>query len=229
VHDDPTSRASGWISTYSGQPLQQGEMDEWLEGSVERIARLGARHILEIGCGDGRLCRRIAPSCESYQAWDFSPAAVERCRESLSAAGLQQRTLTRVAEATALGDVPPRSVDLVILNSVVQYFPHAAYLEQVLHAALRAVRPGGHVFVGDVRNLRLHEAFAADVERTCTHASDADAWQALRRRCAAEPELLVAPESATHPRRRDAAQARAVRKRADALPLRRRSSCRSRP
>jgi len=54
--------------------------------------------------------------------------------------------------------------DLVILNSVVQYFPDIDYLLDVLSEAVRVTRRGGHVFVGDVRNLALLEAYHTSVQ-----------------------------------------------------------------
>ena len=39
------------------------------------------------------------------------------------------------------------------LNSVIQYFPDLDYLMTVLEGAVESVRPGGAVFVGDVRSL----------------------------------------------------------------------------
>ncbi|HEX2095543.1 MAG TPA: phosphopantetheine-binding protein, partial [Longimicrobiaceae bacterium] len=45
-----------------------------------------------------------------------------------------------------------------------QYFPGVEYLLRVLEGAAAAVRPGGRIFVGDVRSLPLLEAFHASVE-----------------------------------------------------------------
>ena len=55
-------------------------------------------------------------------------------------------------------------MDLVILNSVVQYFPDMDYLLEVLSAAVRVTRRGGHIFVGDVRSLPLLEAYHGSVQ-----------------------------------------------------------------
>ena len=43
--------------------------------------------------------------------------------------------------------------DMVVINSVAQYFPGADYLVRVIAAAVNATAPGGTVFVGDVRDL----------------------------------------------------------------------------
>ncbi len=52
----------------------------------------------------------------------------------------------------------------MVLNSVVQYFPNAAYLEKVLEGVLGLLAPGGRVLVGDVRNLHLLKALRTAVE-----------------------------------------------------------------
>ena len=54
--------------------------------------------------------------------------------------------------------------DVVVLNSVVQYFPDERYLLDVLAQARRVLAPGGAIFVGDVRNLDLQAAWCASVE-----------------------------------------------------------------
>jgi len=50
----------------------------------------------------------------------------------------------------------------VILN--LQYFPSLDYLLCVLEGAVRAVAPGGFIFIGDVRSLPLLSAFHASVQ-----------------------------------------------------------------
>ena len=51
-----------------------------------------------------------------------------------------------------------------MINSVVQYFPTVDYLVRVLEGAARIVKPGGTIFVGDVRSLPLLETFHLSVE-----------------------------------------------------------------
>ncbi len=45
--------------------------------------------------------------------------------------------------AHELQDLPEGRFDLVVLNSVVQYFPSAGYLVDVLRTARRLLAPGG--------------------------------------------------------------------------------------
>ncbi|WP_055696830.1 non-ribosomal peptide synthetase [Streptomyces silaceus] len=185
-----------WNSSYTGEALAPEEMKEWVDGTVARILALKPRRVLEIGCGTGLLLSRIAPHCESYHGTDISRAALDFVRTRLidERPELAGVTLSHHAadEVAGAGDGP---FDVVILNSVVQYFPDAAYLRTVLGQALESVAPGGAVFVGDVRNLALLDTFHTDVE--LSRATAKLPVERLRARIARqtrqEQELLVHP------------------------------------
>jgi SAM-dependent methyltransferase len=66
--------------------------------------------------------------------------------------------------ATDFEGVEAEAFDAVILNSVVQYFPSIGYLVRVLEGAVKALAPGGFIFIGDVRSLPLLQAFHASVQ-----------------------------------------------------------------
>ncbi|HYW10170.1 MAG TPA: phosphopantetheine-binding protein, partial [Longimicrobium sp.] len=66
--------------------------------------------------------------------------------------------------ADDLSGLEAESFDTVIINSVVQYLPGLEYLARVLEGVVKLVKPGGRVFVGDVRDLRLLGAFRTAVE-----------------------------------------------------------------
>ena len=157
---EPRFNITGWNSSYTGQPLTAGEMREQVDSTVGRILALRPQRILEIGCGTGLLLHQLAPACREYRATDFSQVAV-----SYVSAGLDGLPHVEVWKAEADDfSRAARAFDVVVLNSVVQCFPGSGYLERVLRAAVAAVRPGGHVFVGDLRSLALWEAFHASVE-----------------------------------------------------------------
>ena len=92
--------------------------------------------------------------------------------------------------------LPQGHFDVVVLNSVIQYFPSAGYLLDVLAVAMRLLAPGGALFIGDVRNLSLLRAFTTGVVCADTGGEDAAAvmGERVRREMLAEQELLLAPE-----------------------------------
>jgi len=182
----------GWNSSYTGKPIPPEEMKEWVDQTVERIRALRPKRVLEIGCGTGLLLFRVAPDCEAYHATDFSAAVIDQLESKV--AELSQVTLSQ-REANDFSGLESESFDLVILNSVTQYLPSIDYLLEVLKGAVKVVKPGGAIFVGDVRNLDLLETFHASVE--LYKASDSLSVQELARRVQRaireEDELLVDP------------------------------------
>ncbi|WP_437913628.1 amino acid adenylation domain-containing protein [Sorangium sp. So ce302] len=191
---EPDLDVVGWTSSYTGRPIPAEEMREWAETTAEDILALRPERALEIGSGSGMVMFRVAPRCARYVASDLSEAALSRLRRRLAARPLPQVELLHRA-ANDLRELPPRSFDVVVLNSVVQYFPSAAYLRHVLAGALTLVRPGGAIFVGDVRSLPLLEAFHASVlvQKAPASLSQTELRRQAARAVAQEEELALAP------------------------------------
>ncbi len=192
---DASFNTVGWNSSYTGRPIPEAEMREQVEGTVGRLRGLRPRRVLEIGCGTGLLLFRVAPGCERYVGTDFSGAALEQVRREARARGLTQVELEQ-RWADDFEGIAAGSFDLVVLNSVVQYFPGMEYLVRVLEGAVRALAPGGHVFVGDVRSRPLLEALAAGIELERARASlgREELRRRVERRVRQEQELVIEPE-----------------------------------
>ncbi|MFE9774066.1 amino acid adenylation domain-containing protein [Streptomyces sp. NPDC005931] len=189
---------SGWNSSYTGQPIPLTEMRRWRDATVERVRELGPRRVLEIGVGSGLLLAPLAPECEAYWGTDISEVVIDRVRAQLAERPeLDGRVELRAQPAHVFDGLPTGYFDTVVLNSVIQYFPSADYLTDVLTRALDLVVPGGNVFVGDVRNLRLHRALRASVELLATDAAVRDVAEVRKTvdlALARETELLVDPD-----------------------------------
>jgi amino acid adenylation domain-containing protein/non-ribosomal peptide synthase protein (TIGR01720 family) len=193
---DPTFNITGWNGSYDGRPIPEAEMREWLDDTVQCLVALKPRRVLEIGCGTGMLLFQIAPHSESYFGTDISAAALDYVRRVLAQPG---RQLPQVQLAQRSADdfhgVEGCAYDLVIINSVVQYFPDERYLQRVIDGALHALCPGGHLFVGDVRSLPLLPLLHASVERFKSAAAltPTQARERIHTALAHETELAVAP------------------------------------
>jgi natural product biosynthesis luciferase-like monooxygenase protein len=190
-----TFNTAGWSSSYTGEAIPEADMREWVEHTVGRIRALAPRRVLEIGCGTGLLLFRIAPHCDYYEGVDLSEAALGEIQRQADQLGLGQVRLRRAAAAD-LTDLAPGSFDLVVINSVAQYFPGVEYLVRVLERAVEAVWAGGAVFIGDVRNHALLEAFhaAVELERAPAALHTGELKRRIEQRVAAESELLIGPE-----------------------------------
>lgn len=185
----------GWHSSYTALPIPLAEMREWRDETVARILAHRPRRVLEIGVGTGLLMASVAPHCEHYLATDFSPTAIARLTEQVAALPeLAGRVSLLVREANDFTGLDGGPFDLVVLNSVAQYFPNADYLADVVVGALRLVRPGGAVFAGDIRNLRLLPGFRTAVLGRSLLDCEGTAADAVRHSCADERELLIDPD-----------------------------------
>ncbi|MEA2603266.1 MAG: hypothetical protein QOF89_4258 [Acidobacteriota bacterium] len=163
---DPALHLAGWTSSYTGLPIREAEMKEWVERTVERLLEPAPRRVLEIGCGTGMLLLRVArrsTAVIAVTATDFSPEALAYLRGRLDAEGLSHVTLLQRSADDFTG-LDGAAFDLVVLNSVVQYFPGLDYLLRVLAGAVAAAAPGGRIFLGDLRSLPLLAAFHASVQ-----------------------------------------------------------------
>jgi amino acid adenylation domain-containing protein len=190
---DQAFDTSGWNSTYTGQPLSTSEMREWRDHTVARILALPASEVLEIGCGTGLLLFQLAPRYHRYTACDFSAPVLDRVRRRLAASNSCGSVVLEQRAAHELDGIPAQSFDLVILNSVIQYFPSVDYLMRVLERAVALVREGGFVFLGDVYALPLMHAFHLSLElATCDgDVCAAELRERVRRRMANSKELAL--------------------------------------
>lgn len=157
---------TGWNSSYTCEPIQTEEMQEWLDQTIARILAYKPENVLEIGCGLGLLLFNIAPKVKYYHATDFAQVALNHVQEQVTAdptyADCEFKFDCRFADQH--DDVSAQNYDTVIINSVAQYFPNLEYFLKVLDQAVTAVHPGGRVFIGDLRSLELLELFHYSVQ-----------------------------------------------------------------
>ncbi len=194
---DPTFNINGINNSYTGQLIPAQEMREWVDRTVKRILALQPKRVLEIGCGTGLLMFKIAPHCDYYFGTDISEAAVSYIEQQLksSQTDCSQINLATKEAIAACAGIESASIDTVVLNSIVQYFPSMDYLVQVIENAARVVKPGGQIFIGDVRSLPLLETFHTSVQmyQASSSLSTAQLQQRIQKRIEQEPELVIDP------------------------------------
>ncbi|WP_221351118.1 non-ribosomal peptide synthetase [Streptomyces beigongshangae] len=184
-----------WTSAYTGQPIPLTDMSAWRDAAVEQVLRSSPRRVLEIGVGSALLLSRIAPHVEEFWGTDISGEVIDRLRAQCADAGLADRVRLLALAADETDGLPTGRFDVVVLNSVVQYFPDIGYLRTVLDRVTALLNPGGRIVVGDVRNADSLHALHTEVARgRMPGAAESAVRAAADRAVLTERELVVAPD-----------------------------------
>ncbi|GGA41733.1 hypothetical protein GCM10010981_33430 [Dyella nitratireducens] len=186
-----------WNSSYDGQPIPLEQMREWRDATVDRILALQPRHVLEIGCGSGLILSPLAPHCESYCGTDLSAEAVARLHAQVEQqADLAARVSLHCQPAHSSSNLPRQHFDVIVINSVAQYFPSADYMLAVVQQAMDLLAPGGAMFLGDIRNLPLLPCLttAIQLSRADAGADAVSLRSVIERELRLEQELVFDPD-----------------------------------
>ncbi|KAK1916804.1 hypothetical protein P3342_004359 [Pyrenophora teres f. teres] len=150
----------GWTSMYDGSDIDKAEMNEWLDDTIDTMLN-GQRpgNVLEIGSGTGMILFNLGDGLQSYVGLDPSRKAVQFIAETAkSIPGLAGKIRMYKATAADVGRLEqPVAASLVVINSVVQYFPSLDYLFKTVQqlVELEGTRT---LFFGDVRSMRCTES-----------------------------------------------------------------------
>ncbi|KAL3488325.1 putative nonribosomal peptide synthase [Aspergillus germanicus] len=187
----------GWLSMYDGCSIDLGAMEEWLDDTLRTLLNgQDPGKVLEIGTGSGMILFNIATGLDEYVGIELVPnlaRMVEQVANADERLAGKVKVHTGVAdriEDFILGFMP----NLVIVNSVAQYFPSAGYLLEIIDKLTR-LEGVKTLFFGDIRSYPLYNEFLVS---KALHNNGAKATQDQVRRCieecrAAETELLVDP------------------------------------
>ncbi|MBV1882890.1 MAG: LLM class flavin-dependent oxidoreductase [Pseudomonadales bacterium] len=201
---DPTFNVSGWLDSYTGEQHDEEHMREWVDSTVDRILELKPKRVLEIGCGTGLMLYRVAPHCENYVGVDFSGSALNLIEEQVEKLGMNNVSLIQSAADTLplddnrLKDNGP--FDLIVINSVIQYFPSASYLVGVINNLTSVLTPTGKLFIGDARSLALRDTFhqSLEVAKAAASVTVSELQERIQAHHDRESELLIDPDFFYH-------------------------------
>ncbi len=150
VTSDPTFNLTGWVDSYTGEPIPVAQMREWLDYRIEQILSYQPKQVLEIGCGTGLVLFRLVPVVEKYVGIDISQVGLDYITEYLQNKPAEsEKVELHLASAEQIKGLYQQKFDTCIVNSTVQYFPSADYLINVLEIAIEAMKPGGTIYLGD--------------------------------------------------------------------------------
>jgi amino acid adenylation domain-containing protein len=148
----------GWLSSYTGLPLSQEEMDEYGDNVLKKLTPLLHENmrVLEIGCASGITMYRIAPLVGFYYGTDLSAVIIRENLRRIEQQGHKNIALSCV-HAHDIDQINEKEFDLVIINSVIQDFYGHNYLRQVIKKVIDLMGEIGYLFIGDIMDLELKE------------------------------------------------------------------------
>lgn len=155
----------GWTSMINGSEIDKGEMNEWVDDTITTILNCNSPgYVLEIGSGSGMILFNLANTggLQGYFGLDPSERAVNFINKTVkSIPPLADKVQAHKGTATDLPRLNlPFSPNLVVMNSVIQYFPSQNYLLGVLKDLSR-LPDVKTIFIGDIRSYPLHKQFLA--------------------------------------------------------------------
>ncbi|OLT62072.1 non-ribosomal peptide synthetase [Moorena bouillonii] len=194
---DPFFNIAGWRSSYDNQPIPVEQMRIWAGDIVTQVLAQKPESVWEIGCGTGMLLFQIAPQTQNYYGTDISNVSLEYIKQQIEQEPDKYGDVSLAQKrADNMADIADNSFDVVLLSSIVQYFPSVEYLLQVIEESIRVVKPGGMIVLGDIRSFPLMRAFHSSVQlyQATPSLSRQQLLEKIDRQMEEEKELLVSPE-----------------------------------
>lgn len=145
-----SSKSIGWRQYWEGETSvyvnRRHKLAHYsaLAGEVAALVRRGDAHVLDYGSGEALAAGTIAARCGKLYLLDAAP----RVRDTLIGRFGQTRQVV-VLSPEEIERIPDHSLDLVILNSLLQYLL-AAERDAVLAVIRRKLRGTGELLVADV-------------------------------------------------------------------------------
>lgn len=107
------------------------------------VALRGEETILEIGCGVGRMTRRLSQLAGQVVAVDVSPEMLRRCEANMK--GRDNVEFVLVPGDGSMPSVPDASVDAVFSYITLQHVPTRRAQLDYLRESARVLKPGGRM------------------------------------------------------------------------------------
>lgn len=159
--------SGGWMSSYTGQSFSSEEMQEYTDNILNNLRPYLDKglKVLEIGCSSGLTLRAIAPYVGRYVGVDISPAILGRLKNALAEEGGFEHVTLQHLSAFEINKVNEADFDIIIMNSVVQYFGKYNYFRNVLQKTLDLLKADGLLYIGDVMDLALKNTLIDDLKQ----------------------------------------------------------------
>ncbi len=167
----------GWISSITGRAFTNEEMQEYTSNVEDKLNEYVTKdsEIVEIGIASGLTCMRLAPKVKKYYGIDISDATINKTEQDLLRAGITNFELF-CDEALCVSALGIPKVDLVIMNSVCQYFSGYNYFFSTIERCIDIMKDNGIIFVGDILDYSRIREFDKELEAVNGRRNLRDLW-----------------------------------------------------
>lgn len=161
--------AGGWRNSYDGELFSAEEMREFAEDVYIKLKPHldnTSTSVLEIGCASGITMFKIAPYVKSYIGSDMCQVNLDRNQKKITAENTENIRIVN-CKADEINIFQNEQIDIIIMNSVCQYFGTEDYLYDVIRKCIQILGKEGIIYIGDVRDADTREDFEKSVEDYC--------------------------------------------------------------
>ena len=144
-----------WAGQYDSNENKTRDLEAIALRSALSALPLG--RCLEIGCGTGKNTEWLMTRAEEITAVDFSGQMLSRARQKIKSEKVQFIQ----ADITKAWDFASGPYDLVCFSLVLE---HIQYLDPIFQQAARVLKPGGHIYIGELHPFKQYSGSKARFE-----------------------------------------------------------------
>lgn len=161
-----------WSATYDTDENRTRDLDHAV--TLETLADVRCKSILEVGCGTGKNTVLYAQIGERVHALDFSKGMLQRAKEKLES----DNVIFLAADITKQWPCANESADLVACNLVLEHIEDISFF---FSEAYRSLIEGGRLFICELHPFRQYQGTKArfqsdlgriDIQAFVHHLSD---------------------------------------------------------
>jgi len=168
---------SGWFSSLKGTVFSESEMAEYVQNTYKKVIPYCKDEtvLLEIGIGSGLICEVLCGYVKKYIGIDISEKTLLMTEQRLRKKGIWNVEL-KCGGALEVDSLDLPLIDIVVINSVAQYFPGYMYFISVLKKAVTRMRQNGIIFIGDLPDYDKREAWRLELQKAGKKINQRDLW-----------------------------------------------------
>lgn len=155
----------GWRNSYDGELFSEAEMNEYADNvyiKLEPYIDKNKTVLLEIGCASGLTMYRIAPFVKKYIGTDMASVNLKKNEKYNQENNIKNIILCQ-CRADEIMKFQNENINMIIINSVIQYFGTEKYLLNVIEKSAQILKNNGVLFIGDVRDKAKKDLYERSV------------------------------------------------------------------